>query len=53
MSAFPNKRIVIGEIGWPSDGIDIGAARASTVNQAPFMRDFFNLAAEGRISTIS
>ncbi len=42
--AFPGKRIVIGEIGWPSDGIDIGAARASTVNQARFMRDFFNLA---------
>ncbi len=41
---FPNKRIVIGEIGWPSDGIEIGAARASTVNQARFMRDFFNLA---------
>ncbi len=35
---FPGKRIVIGEIGWPSDGIDIGAARASTVNQARFMR---------------
>jgi exo-beta-1,3-glucanase (GH17 family)/cellulose synthase/poly-beta-1,6-N-acetylglucosamine synthase-like glycosyltransferase len=42
--AFPGKRIVIGEIGWPSDGIDIGAARASTVNQARFMRDFFNVA---------
>ncbi len=42
--AYPDKRIVIGEIGWPSDGIDIGAARASTVNQARFMRDFFNLA---------
>jgi exo-beta-1,3-glucanase (GH17 family)/cellulose synthase/poly-beta-1,6-N-acetylglucosamine synthase-like glycosyltransferase len=41
---FPNKRIVIGEIGWPSNGIDIGAARASTVNQARFMRDFFVLA---------
>ncbi len=37
---FPTKRIVIGEIGWPSNGIDIGAARASTVNQARFMRDF-------------
>ena len=46
---FPNKRIVIGEIGWPSDGIDIGAARASTVNQARFMRDFFNLAAQKHI----
>ncbi len=46
---FPNKRIVIGEIGWPSDGIDIGAARASTVNQARFMRDFFNLAAKDHL----
>jgi exo-beta-1,3-glucanase (GH17 family)/cellulose synthase/poly-beta-1,6-N-acetylglucosamine synthase-like glycosyltransferase len=46
---FPNKRIVIGEVGWPSDGIDIGAARASTVNQARFMRDFFNLAQKNHI----
>jgi exo-beta-1,3-glucanase (GH17 family)/cellulose synthase/poly-beta-1,6-N-acetylglucosamine synthase-like glycosyltransferase len=46
---FPNKRIVIGEIGWPSDGIDIGAARASTVNQARFMRNFFNLAQKDHI----
>jgi exo-beta-1,3-glucanase (GH17 family)/cellulose synthase/poly-beta-1,6-N-acetylglucosamine synthase-like glycosyltransferase len=47
--AFPAKRIVIGEIGWPSDGIDIGAARASTVNQARFMRDFFNIAQQRHI----
>jgi exo-beta-1,3-glucanase (GH17 family)/cellulose synthase/poly-beta-1,6-N-acetylglucosamine synthase-like glycosyltransferase len=47
---FPNKRIVIGEIGWPSDGIDIGAARASTVNQARFMRDFFNLAQKDHLN---
>ncbi len=46
---FPNKRIIIGEIGWPSDGIDIGAARANTVNQARFMRDFFNLAQKDHI----
>jgi exo-beta-1,3-glucanase (GH17 family)/cellulose synthase/poly-beta-1,6-N-acetylglucosamine synthase-like glycosyltransferase len=46
---FPNKRIVIGEIGWPSDGIDIGAARANNVNQARFLRDFFNLAAKDHI----
>jgi len=46
---FPNKRIVIGEIGWPSNGIDIGAARASTVNQARFMRDFFNLAQQDHL----
>ena len=41
---FPGKRVVIGEIGWPSDGIDIGAARASRVLQAKFLRDFFNVA---------
>lgn len=41
---FPGKRIVIGEVGWPSDGRDIGAARATRVNQALFMRRFFNIA---------
>ena len=43
-AAFPGKHVVIGEIGWPSNGIDIGAARASRVNQAEFMRRFFNIA---------
>ncbi|WP_309139592.1 glycosyltransferase [Siccirubricoccus sp. G192] len=38
---FPGKRIVIGEVGWPSDGRDIGQARASRVNQALFLRGFF------------
>ncbi len=47
---FPNKRIVIGEIGWPSDGIDIGAARANTINQARFLRDFFNLAQQKHLN---
>ncbi len=41
---FPGKKVVIGEIGWPSDCIDIGAARASRVLQARFLRDFFNIA---------
>ena len=41
---FPNKRIVIGEIGWPSNGVNIGAAHPSQVNQARFLRDFFNVA---------
>ncbi len=40
-AAFPGKPIVIGEVGWPSDGRDIGAARASIVNQAGFLRRFF------------
>ncbi len=47
---FPNKRIVIGEIGWPSDGVNIGAAHPSVVNQARFMRDFFNLARQKHLS---
>jgi exo-beta-1,3-glucanase (GH17 family)/cellulose synthase/poly-beta-1,6-N-acetylglucosamine synthase-like glycosyltransferase len=38
---FPGKRVVIGEVGWPSNGVDIGAARASRVNQATFLRRFF------------
>ncbi len=38
---YPNKPIVIGEVGWPSRARDTGAARASVVNQADFMRSFF------------
>ena len=40
-AAYPGKHIVIGEVGWPSDGVAIGAARASRVNQALFLRKFF------------
>ena len=40
-AAYPGKKIVIGEIGWPSNGVEIGAARASRVNQALFLRRFF------------
>jgi exo-beta-1,3-glucanase (GH17 family)/cellulose synthase/poly-beta-1,6-N-acetylglucosamine synthase-like glycosyltransferase len=43
-AAFPGKHIVIGEVGWPSNGVDIGGARASRVNQAAFLRGFFNIA---------
>jgi len=44
--AYPNKHIVIGEVGWPSNGVAIGGARASRVNQALFLRKFFNIARE-------
>ncbi|MEQ1767957.1 MAG: glycosyltransferase [Methylotenera sp.] len=40
MEAFPRKKIVITEIGWPSHGPTIGAAIASDVNQARFVREF-------------
>jgi len=38
--AFPKKRIVIGEIGWPSHGDRVGGAIASPVAQAKVVRDF-------------
>jgi exo-beta-1,3-glucanase (GH17 family)/cellulose synthase/poly-beta-1,6-N-acetylglucosamine synthase-like glycosyltransferase len=38
--AFPRKKIVIGEIGWPSGGTNEGDAEASRVNQAEFIRSF-------------
>lgn len=40
-AAYPGKKIVIGEVGWPSNGVEIGAAVASRVNQAEFLRRFF------------
>ena len=39
-AAYPGKPVVIGEVGWPSDGVAIGAARASRTNQALFLRRF-------------
>jgi exo-beta-1,3-glucanase (GH17 family)/cellulose synthase/poly-beta-1,6-N-acetylglucosamine synthase-like glycosyltransferase len=42
--AYPNKHVVIGEIGWPSNGVQRDGAVASRVNQAKFMRGFFNVA---------
>jgi len=35
---FPNKRIVIGEIGWPSGGKPVGVALATPERQAAFIR---------------
>ena len=40
-AAYPDKHIVIGEVGWPSNGVAIGGAQASRVNQATFLRRFF------------
>jgi len=39
-AAFPNKPLVIGEVGWPSRGRSRGEAVASHVNQALFVRHF-------------
>ncbi len=42
--AFPDKPVVITEVGWPSNGKPIKQAQASLVNQARFLRAFFNRA---------
>ncbi len=41
---FPDKRIVIGETGWPSKGKTIGEAIASPENQTRFFKEFTQLA---------
>lgn len=42
MDAYPRKKIVITEIGWPSNGPTIGASVANEVNQAKFVREFLS-----------
>jgi exo-beta-1,3-glucanase (GH17 family)/cellulose synthase/poly-beta-1,6-N-acetylglucosamine synthase-like glycosyltransferase len=41
---FPGKRIVITEVGWPSDGRTREGAVASSANQAMFLRRFIHRA---------
>lgn len=42
--AFPDKAVLIAEIGWPSHGNSYKYADASIVNQGLFLRRFLNLA---------
>jgi cellulose synthase/poly-beta-1,6-N-acetylglucosamine synthase-like glycosyltransferase len=41
--AFPDKPIVIGEAGWPSEGRTRRASEASRANEAYFIRNFVQL----------
>ena len=43
---YPNKPIILGEVGWPSEGPWNGGAEPSRVNQATFVRSFLNRARE-------
>ncbi len=43
---YPGKPIVIGEVGWPSNGRTIKDAVASNANEATFLRRFLARAAE-------
>ncbi len=40
MATYPRKKIVITEVGWPSEGPAIGASVPSKINQAHFVREF-------------
>jgi exo-beta-1,3-glucanase (GH17 family) len=42
--AYPNKPVIITEVGWPSDGQPFKHATASRPNQAKFLREFLNRA---------
>jgi exo-beta-1,3-glucanase (GH17 family)/glycosyltransferase involved in cell wall biosynthesis len=44
VSRFPGKHVVIGEIGWPSNGDRFKRAYPSVSNEAIFLRSFFNKA---------
>ena len=46
---FPDKPILIGEVGWPSHGDSIGNARASPANQARFIREFLAAASPRKL----
>ena len=48
-AAFPGKPILIGEIGWPSQGRMRAGALPSLVNEARFMREFIALARAQRL----
>ncbi|MHB1271933.1 MAG: glycoside hydrolase family 17 protein [Rhodanobacter sp.] len=43
--AFPGRRVMIGETGWPSAGRPRQAASASVVNEARYLREFLCYAA--------
>jgi exo-beta-1,3-glucanase (GH17 family)/cellulose synthase/poly-beta-1,6-N-acetylglucosamine synthase-like glycosyltransferase len=43
---FPDKPIIVGETGWPSDGRTRGHAEASVANEAYFIRGFVQFAME-------
>ncbi|MBU1659803.1 glycosyltransferase [bacterium] len=49
-NAFPDKRVTVGEFGWPSQGYNNQGAVASPENQATVIRRFLILANEERFS---
>ncbi|MGH8152888.1 MAG: benzoate transporter, partial [Rhodanobacteraceae bacterium] len=46
---YPDKHIVIGEVGWPSNGNRYEFAKPSLANEAIFLRQWFNVANARRL----
>ena len=42
--AYPDLQVVLGEVGWPSEGRQRGGAQPSPQNQAKFLRQFLDQA---------
>ncbi|MGR8933487.1 MAG: glycosyltransferase [Gammaproteobacteria bacterium] len=49
-TAYPDKEVVITEVGWPSNGKPIRDATASLVSEAAFLREFLNIAHDRKIT---
>ncbi len=41
---FPDKHVLVAEVGWPSNGERWGKAKASIANEAKFLREWMNIA---------
>ena len=46
---FPDKHVVIGEVGWPSNGDRRRTAQPSLADEAHFLREWFNVAAREKL----
>ncbi|MEO7198695.1 MAG: glycosyltransferase [Dokdonella sp.] len=46
---YPDKRVVIGEVGWPSNGLRKKYAQPSIADEATFIRQWLNVAARDGI----
>ncbi len=43
-NAYPDKPVLLSEVGWPSFGKAVGKAESGVVNQGRFLREFLNTA---------
>ena len=48
-AAYPGKHVLLGEVGWPSEGQWVKASEPSQINQAKFIREFLIYASENRL----